>query len=1077
MIYSSKTHSMNANNTIIDSKIKMSFIHSLIAKYNYLINFVKKQEKMKINVGGYNMKLKKLFDYRRSGGAFQAKTTFLPRSCFAVLAIAIFLGLGGLPYKNCAEAIVYSGSINDLQNTPTWCTDGGSQSFFPGTTDNPIASGNNLIIDYDDTAPGVTRPGNAFGGLSKADDAQNNSLSIIKGTVTGYVYGGWSSDGSTIKNTVNISGGSVGSRVYGGYSDNNGNSTNNIVAINGGSVGRDVIGGYSSIGNAVNNSVTVDGGFVGWWVYGGYSVSGDTVDNSTSITGGHIGRNIYGARSEKGSATGNKLTISGGTVDNDAFGAVSNRQNSVNNIVIMNGGFVGNNIVGGYSETGYVEGNSVTIEGTSTVGNNVYGGFNRSGATENNMVAISGGNIKNDVYGGLSDSGTTTKNTVIIDGGTIINDILGGKSYGSAIDNSVVMSDGLVGQDIIGGLSTSSGSTNNTVSISGGIVSNNVCGGFGVEGAEDNHIVITGGSIGGTAFGGYANGAAGIAAGNTISIAADGLVRNNVYGGLGYGGSTDNGVIVSGGVIEGNIYGGWGDSGSAEQNAVNISDGDVKGIVYGGKSVNGDATSNIVDISGGSIERDIYGGYSEQGNATYNTITIAGDTVFSANTGIRGGYVYSGGGDAFTGNTLNFKSSSISVASVANFQYYNFYLPNGTEANDVMLSVTDAVDLAGTTVEVFLQGSVTLQTGDRVALINSSYDFTSSPLNDSSTASLGAFINYDFDIYTENDNLWAELTSATTSPQSDILTDSRLASLAFLSQGTDLAASIECLEVSGDRRFNAFAVMGGGSSTYDTGMQADVDVNGFSMLAGIMWDVPVDRNRLIMSAFFEAGWGSYDTYRDFGGGNVIRGDGDTDYYGGGLYMRYQWNSGVQGGLYADASLRIGYATSNFNTNDLASVSHLRYDSGSAYYGGHLGLGYVWSLDSKNRLEATSKYLWTHLGSDEVTTSAGDRINFNSVNSRRLRTGFRLYHDFETARVTTLYYGAAYEYEFDGDADARLGGFSLDGSSLSGGSGVGELGVIFMPSKDNDRLLMRLGVQGYVGAREGVSCILKLQYVF
>lgn len=171
-------------------------------------------------------------------------------------------------------------------------------------------------------------------------------------------------------------------------------------------------------------------------------------------------------------------------------------------------------------------------------------------------------------------------------------------------------------------------------------------------------------------------------------------------------------------------------------------------------------------------------------------------------------------------------------------------------------------------------------------------------------------------------------------------------------------------------------------------------------------------------------------------------------------------------------------TADFDSSDLAvSGVNMRYDSGSAYYGAHAGLGYSWKLKGNRRLEVSGKYLWTHLESDEVRASTGDEINFDSVNSHRLRAGFRLYHDYENANALLLYYGAAYEYEFDGDADGRLyGTYALDGSSLSGGSGIGELGVTFRPSKDNDRVTMQLGVRGYVGTREGVNGLLRIQYL-
>lgn len=56
------------------------------------------------------------------------------------------------------------------------------------------------------------------------------------------------------------------------------------------------------------------------------------------------------------------------------------------------------------------------------------------------------------------------------------------------------------------------------------------------------------------------------------------------------------------------------------------------------------------------------------------------------------------------------------------------------------------------------------------------------------------------------------------------------------------------------------------------------------------------------SAFFEAGLGSYDTNRAYGGG--------------GVHMHYKWDSDTMSGLYAETSLRVNHNKSNFYADEI-----------------------------------------------------------------------------------------------------------------------------------------------------------------
>ncbi|MDR2861054.1 MAG: hypothetical protein LBV07_00675, partial [Syntrophobacterales bacterium] len=60
--------------------------------------------------------------------------------------------------------------------------------------------------------------------------------------------------------------------------------------------------------------------------------------------------------------------------------------------------------------------------------------------------------------------------------------------------------------------------------------------------------------------------------------------------------------------------------------------------------------------------------------------------------------------------------------------------------------------------------------------------------------------------------------------------------------------------------------------------------------------------------------------------------------------------------------------------------------------------------------------------------------------------------------------------------AKTYGFAIDEPELSGGTGIGELGLSLTLSKIIG-LSIDLGVQGYMGEREGVTGALRMKYEF
>jgi hypothetical protein len=400
-------------------------------------------------------------------------------------------------------------------------------------------------------------------------------------------------------------------------------------------------------------------------------------------------------------------------------------------------------------------------------------------------------------------------------------------------------------------------------------------------------------------------------------------------------------------------------------------------------------------------------------------------------------------------------------------------------ADETMLYVTGPVDITDSTIRVGVDGnSSALNIGDTITLINSDGGLTSDHDGTQAQGIQGIANIYTFDLSTLDDKfLFATAAGVKANEQTKALSEGKLAALAFVNQGADLILGPGMYgALLATQRQNLalapFFAMSGGTSRYDTGSHIDVD--GFSMLAGLGWRAPLESGSLVTGAFFEAGWGNYDSYNNFNSAASVKGKGDTEYYGGGILGRLEIPAGP-GGVYGEASLRAGHSKTDFRTKDILNSDSdtTSYDSGSAYYGAHFGAGYIWKINDQASLDFSSKYIWTHQDSDSVTIS-GDEIKFKDMDSQRWRSGARF--AYAVNECIAPYAGAYYEPEFGGKAKSTINGDSIKAPELTGGTGIGELGFTLTPAKTLP-LSFDLGVQGYTGQREGVTGSLRVKYEF
>ena len=472
------------------------------------------------------------------------------------------------------------------------------------------------------------------------------------------------------------------------------------------------------------------------------------------------------------------------------------------------------------------------------------------------------------------------------------------------------------------------------------------------------------------------------------------------------------------------------------------------------------------------------------GTFTNLNVTGAGGTLTAPAAQLFGSVNLAGGSSLTSTNALNFSTMRVQGQGAGYTGALNaagksliFELPASLTTGQTMLNVTGNADLTGTNIGLVYQTvRPSIAEGEKLILLNAT-SLTADQTGLTVQTAGG-------DIYTllvENNQLLAMLgVLSPNTPAYERLkayAEGRTASLAFVNQGADLILNqgmgSALMSTSGPGfKFAPFAAGSGGWSRYNTG--SHVDVSGASMLAGLAIGNDAGPGRLTAGLFFEGGWGNYNSYNSFGNYASVDGDGDTNYYGGGILGRYDVTSGALSGLYFDASARMGRASTDFSSGDIRyHGSKADFDSDSMYWGAHAGLGYQWSFTEKAMLDLSGKFIWTRQDGDNVNVH-GDRVRFDSADSLRTRLGGRF--NYAVCDYATPYVGAYWEHEFDGKQRSTINGVGTGSPDLKGDTGMGELGLTIKPVKDSG-FSMDLGVQGYTGVREGVTGSLQLKFEF
>ena len=492
-----------------------------------------------------------------------------------------------------------------------------------------------------------------------------------------------------------------------------------------------------------------------------------------------------------------------------------------------------------------------------------------------------------------------------------------------------------------------------------------VYGGFGIN-ANNNEVTLNNGSNTAAVFGGYSNASIdnpGDTNGNTVTI-NESTVRN--------------------------IYGGWSKYGSAKDNTVIINNSTISGRYY---------------------DYDIIGGYAPQGkSATGNTVKIIGKSNIE-NANIYGGRSTDGNIDVFTGNILTLDGWSGNVKGVYNFSYIDFNNINWDSKSPV-LNITNNTEenaLANTNINLNslnFAGGAELNAGESMTIISNN-DLGKDLGIGTGTGKIDALSNFTAgvaiegtgtaEVASDGNSVKYTLTEVKHLDQIDLVAENRAVAAAFINQGTDLISdSLDTISRDSNYGVKTFTAVHGNRSKYD--VNSDIKINGWSTIVGVGNADKFDNgSEFSWGVFYENGSGNYRTYNEFNN-DFFRGDGSLVYNGGGIAARYTNKNGV----YTEGSLRAGMLKSDMdNALRDGAGNFYGYESESAYYGAHIGVGKIISLSESSDLDVYGKFFHTYTEGDSFKV-ANDEFEFDSINSDRLRIGARITGNKENKFST--YYG-------------------------------------------------------------------------
>ena len=885
---------------------------------------------------------------------------------------------------------------------------------------------------------------------SETTDTTETNIDVRKtgGTVTEITYEGYQFKGVTQATTVTDAG---VTDTFGGRSKA-GNSTRENVITVGSGAHTNVYGGWTSgagttaedKNNSYKNKVTVNGSAsVTNTLYGGYTeaAGGKATENTVTVEAGATVQNIIGGKAAA-EASNNTVNLSNAIVNfvTGGEGATTN-----NNIVNLKGNAqVTGALKGGSAANG--TGNTLNVTGTNNKAGSISGfqklTFDTTNADANPMLQVTGGAATDVDWTNLTATGAASETPkTLMENAAGINTIgRTGDAVKSELNTDATME------------------TNIDVVKSSDKVTALTYEGYTFKGSTKTT------TYGADTWAGRSK-AGNTTQDNTLTLDDASKTYTNVYGGWTSGTGTKAAADKQNNSLN---------------NTVNYTAGTLTGTLYGGYAAAGEASGNTVNLGAIQTAANIYGGF---GTVTKNnTINLKGARVT--------GTVYGGSAANGTGNTLAvYKPSEVhDFAGVQNLHFHTDELTAGTTTPLLKLGTTTK-DIRGLNIGVDRRGDAPkLKKGDKLLLMKTAGGdlTTDDKIENKIEGKQGMARRYTYEIKKENTGeLTATVTQAGLGDDAKSPVETRAGLSNLVNQGADYivesgisaaetalradAGSSAKSDKSAQRKtaaadnasYQLWAGVGANTMRVESG--SHVDSKGWSL--GVGWareDEMKDGAKRLFSPFVEYGRGFYDSYLD----NGAHGSGTISYLGIGVLGKLTQKDG----LWLEGSVRGGRATSDYQ---LHGSSDANYDGSNTYYGIHLGIGKTVELKKDAAIDAYARYFWSHQNGMSVKLSSGDDYDFASVDSHRLRLGFR--YSQKDQQQGEFYTGLAWEYEFDGEARASIGGDAAPSPSLKGSSYMLELGYRFSP--ENSRVSYDLHLNGWQGKRKGITGGASVKWAF
>ena len=516
----------------------------------------------------------------------------------------------------------------------------------------------------------------------------------------------------------------------------------------------------------------------------------------------------------------------------------------------------------------------------------------------------------------------------------------------------------------------------------------------------------------------------------------------------------------------------------------------LKMNVIAGHGKYGDVSGNIINIHGGKLNNYVIAAETKPdtpniaGRLHDNTVNIFADADLY-NAKIYGSMLFN---DTYrtrsavmgTNNTLNTYVPNLTIGELGAFNAYNVHVPIGSVSGDTMVTVVGgaSTDISSSTVNGILDKTSSLPVGSVVNLL----------VNDTGITDNDATVYYgrhgDSGLPTGDINGIMYVLEVSRPDANHVVmrivdTDElhfnteNLISFrvpVLINRGADFlsgSGAASAAQAAGAQVYTPFFAASGSNMRQITGSY--VDMRGYSMVLGLSKKIDTEKRRVLIAPVFEYGRGSFDSYLDDG----THGWGKSSYYGMGIVCRTTFNDGK----FYETSLRGGRLKSDYSTNDYifnGIKTRQDFDSSTSYYGAHFGLGREVEWKPNHKFTYYGKFFYNYTGPETFRLSTGQEFSADSVHSERFRLGVRESHGLN--EKNKYYFGAAFEYEFDGTARATCNGRSTPAPTARGASGMLEMGWVFKP-QGNDKMSIDISAVGWVGRQRGIMGRVGFNWMF